>query len=169
MCGDVLLTCIDIIAARAAPKQFWPKTECQCEAKGTIGAHRYLNTVIRLETAKETWGFYINAKNADYTKPYSEDGGRTWIIDQIDIKETYCENTEACPTKDENGGGKQADWSLSDPNYVGEDFTSQVDNGEAAPPNEDGTKALVAGISSKRRLVRRGMRRGSLGASRLAF
>lgn len=81
-----------------APWQWWPKTECQCGAKGVIPAHSYVQTVITLMKPVADWGNTADFHKATATKPRSDDGGLTWKVDSIDIEDSNCESDTECPS-----------------------------------------------------------------------
>lgn len=61
-------------------------TECDGGCSGTIAAQKYLNTTITLASADTTFGSTIStAQGATYTGLKSENNGKVWVIDTINI------------------------------------------------------------------------------------
>lgn len=61
-------------------------TECNDGCTGTIAAQQYLNTAITLKSADLTFGNTIaTAQGASYTGLSSNQGGKVWTINTINI------------------------------------------------------------------------------------
>ena len=75
------LTCFLVKAPLEPPFQWWPKTECGCDGKGTLPQHTYQDTTIVLNATDPSWNETMQANNTSYSEVYTSDGGTTWHID----------------------------------------------------------------------------------------
>lgn len=100
-----------VMATQEPPRQWWPKTECQCSAKGTIPAHHYTQTTVKLEKPLPNFGDTVSSHRASSTRPYTIDDGTTWQIDRIDVSDAWCQNTEPCP--DADAKQPERDWGIT--------------------------------------------------------
>ena len=66
--------------------QFWPRTECLCQAQGTIPQHTYYQTSILLNEPVPDFNTSVHQSNTNDPPVYTSDGGLTWHVDTCEYK-----------------------------------------------------------------------------------
>lgn len=80
-----------------APRQWFPKSECQCGGSGNMPGHIYHDTKIVLADARPQWDWTCRNTAATDSKGYTKDGGTTWQWDTIWMGGGVCiNNSDEC-------------------------------------------------------------------------